>query len=90
MSEKFFIISGTGYEYRTWVENNSHKYPNKQHQDFVYVSGVEVLRGVSNPCGIFTGSFRQRQDIEEIIKHIYIAKDSVPSGYIDYRKSILG
>jgi hypothetical protein len=90
MSEKFFIISGTGYEARIWVENNSHKYPDMQHQDFVFVSGVDTLRGVSNPSGIFTGSFRQRQDIEEIIKHIYISKDSVPSGYIDFRKSILG
>lgn len=41
---------------------------------FIYVSDISSLKGYSNPCGWFIGTWRNRSDLEEIITQIMISK----------------
>lgn len=36
--------------------------------DYKFVSGVDTLRGIRNPRGVFTGNWRQRKDMEDIFQ----------------------
>lgn len=63
-----YIVAGTLAEYRDWLQTN-----NLNPGDHKFVSGVDCLRGISNPHGRFIGSFRQRTDLRDIITQIAIS-----------------
>ena len=42
-------------------------------QDLVYVSGVDMLKGYSNPRGIFIGTWKKRNDISEILIQLRVS-----------------
>ena len=61
-----FVISRTWEEYERFKINclNNGKYDNHK---FVYVSSVNILRGYSNPDGVFIGEWWERSDIDDIM-----------------------
>jgi len=63
-----YIVAGTMEEYWNWIRAN-----NLDPMKHKYVSGVDILRGISNPHGRFIGSFRQRTDLKGIIMQIAIS-----------------
>lgn len=82
MNEKIFVIAGHVSEYTYWVKNNIDKYYAKNSSislsHFVYVSGPEVFRGFNEVHGVFVGSFRNRQDIRDIVREIRLI-NGIPS-----------
>lgn len=80
---KYFVISGTFFEFKDW---KSKHYPemllNRQIEnvgDIIYVSGIHMLKGYQNPRGIFIGTWYRRKDIEDIFIQLRISgmKDSI-------------
>lgn len=61
-----FVISRTWEEYEKFKIDclNNGKYPKHK---FVYVSSVNILRGYSNPDGVFIGEWWERSDIDDIM-----------------------
>lgn len=79
MSDKYFVIAGNRSEYMDFV----HKKVNELFQcgqtsitfsHFVYVDGVDNLKGYSDPRGWFVGSWREKKGINEIIVQLFFAK----------------
>lgn len=78
---KYYIVSGTAEQARVWAQKNM-----SLGMEYVYVYGPEVLRGVSNPKGIFTGTWDKRPDIKEIVKMLVINTDK---GKLSQRLSMI-
>jgi hypothetical protein len=74
MNDLIFIVSGTYEQYKQWVKNNIDRYYSKNTSitlsNFVYVSGPEIFRGHSKVHGVFTGTYLNRPDINEIVQMI--------------------
>lgn len=74
MNEKVFVVSGTHDQYKNWVKTNMPKYYSANQSvslsNFVYVSGPEVMRGFNKVHGVFTGTYKDRPDIREIVRMI--------------------
>ena len=82
-TSKLFVIAGTHSEYKNYV----HKKLNEGSEAFyVYVSSVDALKGISDPHGVFIGSYKNRKDIRDILNQINIAridKSRVPLTLLD-------
>lgn len=78
MSNKYFVIAGNRSEYMEFVTKKVNECVKSgqfiSYTDFVYVDGVESLKGYSNPKGWFVGSWREKKGINEIIVQLYFAK----------------
>lgn len=88
---KIFVISGNHSQYNDWKNRN---YPEmllngdiQGLQDIIYVSSIERLRGVSNPKGIFIGTWYERKDIQDLIIQLRVA--GVESYKIDRIQEVL-
>lgn len=79
---KIYVVSGTHQEYfhfaknklkQLWDNHNDGVLEfNLSMSNFVYVRGVETLRGLENVHGFFCGSFRNRPDLRDIIRQIRV------------------
>jgi hypothetical protein len=74
MNEKIFIVAGNYEQYKQWVKNNIDRYYSNNTSislsNFVYVSGPEIFRGYNEVHGVFTGTYSNRPDINEIVQMI--------------------
>jgi hypothetical protein len=67
---KNFIIAGTYEQYKNWIERKI-----LSPATHVCVSSPAVLRGVQNPHGWFIGTWRDRDDMEQIFEVLLRATD---------------
>jgi hypothetical protein len=79
MSDKYFIIAGNAREAEYYIiQKMSDMYTSGNtsitRSHFIYVSDVVTLKGFSNPTGWFVGTWRDRNDIDQIILQLFIAK----------------
>lgn len=65
--ELFFIVSGTYEEALEYMRKK-----NLNDYDYRYVYDRKTLLGHNNPHGCFYGSWRQRQDIQEILMELIV------------------
>lgn len=65
--ELFFIVSGTYEEALEYMRKK-----NLSDYDYRYVYDRKTLLGHNNPHGCFYGSWRQRQDIQEILMDLIV------------------
>ena len=69
---KTFVIAGTKREADYWIITDlSKKYPfntSMSMSDYVYVSSPEKLKGISDPHGVFIGTWYERPDMLEVIQ----------------------
>lgn len=68
-----FVVAGTepqAYEYinRKLEERLRNGEEVSKVDDYKYVHGPDVLRGVRDPRGVFIGTWRERKDIKEIVE----------------------
>jgi hypothetical protein len=68
---KLFVVAGNYQEFQDFVINKRMK---GFSYDFVYISGAEMLRGMSTIRGFYIGTYRERQDWPEIRDQIAIIK----------------
>ena len=80
---KTFVISGTKEEAQRWIKQDLEKrYPNNTSlslSNYVYVDGVDRIKGYSNPHGVFVGNWLGRPDILEIVEGLMLACTHVNS-----------
>ena len=67
MNDRIYIVSGTYEEYKNWVSKNIDQ------DNSVFVSNADMLRGHREVHGYYTGSYKNRPDIEQIRENIRIA-----------------
>lgn len=67
--EIFFIVCGSHEEFLECIRKR-----NNFNYDYRFVYDRLTLVGQNNPHGCFYGSWRQRQDIEEIIMELIVKK----------------
>lgn len=80
MSGKIFVVAGNMDQATTYAKmklTERWDFAQKENivftgsmSDYVYVSGVDTLRGHSQVHGVFVGSFRERADIKDIVREI--------------------
>lgn len=58
-----YVIAGDYSEFEQWIIKNNYSL-----FDYTYVYDVEVFREQQHPKGIFTGSYRNREDIVRIVE----------------------
>ena len=58
-----YVISGHRGEYREYIR----QHPEISH---CYVWSIDDLAGLVNPDGVFIGSWREREDIEEVLVYL--------------------
>lgn len=76
MNRKIFVVAGSYEQHQTWVRKHIAKeYQENPHctlslSNYVYVSGPEMFRGHNEVHGYFVGSYRERNDIKDIVQEI--------------------
>lgn len=77
MAGKYYVIAGNRSEYTDWKRRNCVGMLNDNKveslHDIVYVHSVDSIRGVSNPQGIFIGTWYNRIDIDQILNQLTVA-----------------
>jgi hypothetical protein len=68
---KLFVVAGNYAEFQDFVIRKRMK---GFSYDFVYVSGAEMLNGMTTIRGFYIGTYRNRQDWSEIRDKIAIIK----------------
>lgn len=82
-----YIICGNYHEFKEYRDKN----PDRLAQYAMkYVNGPNTLRGVSDPHGVFVGTWYERKDIRDIIVQIMAAsKDTTTINSLQKVVSIL-
>ena len=62
---KQYIVCGDSRQYFDYIKRT-----NKDPRTHVYLHDVQQLRGLSEVHGVFVGTYRERSDIEEIVRAI--------------------
>lgn len=80
---KIFVIAGTSSQALDWIRNNQTKRYNNGETDigmgdYVIVSEVNKLRGVTDPHGVFVGTWKTRVDLVQILNHLYLISPNNP------------
>ena len=68
---KIFVIAGDSIQAMYWINTNLRSRvaageTTLSMSEYVPVQHVDVLRGLSNPHGVFYGSWRNRKDLDEL------------------------
>lgn len=71
MNKLFFVVCGNLQEFENYVRNK-----NSDSRDYRYVFDRRTLMGFNNPHGCFYGSWRQREDIQEILMDLIVRTTS--------------
>ena len=74
---KKLVIAGNKFEAVTWIHADlgkiyATKPSTKSMSDYTIVSNPDQLRGIRNPTGIFVGTWKQREDIFEILNMLLV------------------
>jgi hypothetical protein len=69
---KIIVIPGNYNQGLDWAEKDCRKRWNNGNtscslSDYIIVTNPEQLRGIRNPHGVFVGTWRERDDIKDII-----------------------
>ena len=79
MNDRIFIVAGNHQQYKEWVRKNIDRFyainTSISLSNFVYVSGPEIFRGYNEVHGYYIGSYKDREDIEQIQQMIRIVND---------------
>lgn len=81
MTDKIFIVAGNFQQFSNYKKSKVGEALAKDDAGlgmetamYTYVSRPSILKGVSNPRGVFIGSWRQREDILEILIQLRVAQ----------------
>ena len=71
MDKRLYIIAGTKHQFDLWCLDcaRDRRYPET---NFIYVSGADMLRGISDPDGLCIGTWKDRPDILDIVDRLWI------------------
>lgn len=74
---KTLVIAGNKFEAVTWIHADLDKIyatkpSTKSMSDYIIVSNPDQLRGMKDPTGIFVGTWKQREDIFELLNMLLV------------------
>ena len=74
---KTFVIAGNRQQADHWIKGNLEKrlqsgITTLSMSDYVVVTDANRLRGISNPHGVFVGTWKDRVDIKDIVETLMI------------------
>ena len=77
---KIIVIPGNYNQGLTWAETDCKKRWNNGNtsstlSDYIIVSNTHQLQGIRNPHGVFVGTWRERDDIREILQMLHYQSD---------------
>lgn len=82
---KKFVIAGNHDQAMAWIKSDITKQATidgrwRSISDYIIVSGIDNIKGFSNPHGVFVGTWRSRTDIVQIVEcllmsSIHVNKD---------------
>ena len=72
MRTVLFVVAGNVNEFNDWC-SKSRKEDRYTGSNFIYVVNSDTLRGQENPDGICIGTWKDREDIYDIIQFLHIA-----------------
>jgi hypothetical protein len=75
---KKFVIAGTAEQARQWIKTDTERrwrlgQTSANMSEYVVVFNPTQLRGVSDPHGVFVGTWRQRDNIFDIVQNLMLA-----------------
>lgn len=75
MNEKIFVVAGNVDQFKAYSNKRARELWEQGEtsislSNFVYVNGPEVFRGFNQVHGVFTGTYRYRPDIRDIVREI--------------------
>jgi len=82
-AKPLFIIAGNHTQYKQWVKNRPDRLSSKT---MIYVEGPQTLVGRRDISGYFVGSFRDRDDLEDIIIRLAISNSKSIGYYCELLK----
>jgi hypothetical protein len=63
---KTLLVIARNYDqYANWIHQRA-----LSNEDWRYVNGIDSIRGIENPHGIFIGTWYERWDIHDILIHL--------------------
>ena len=79
---KTIVISGNYNQGLNWAEKDCKTRWNNGNtsvslSEYIIVSNPDQLLGIRNPHGVFVGTWREREDIKEIVETLYRQSDRV-------------
>jgi hypothetical protein len=74
---KQFVICGNSKEYHDYIRMN-----NKSPREYVYLHDTGQFYGMSEVHGVFVGTYRERPDIEAVVRTIRLINRIPGSQYI--------
>ena len=73
---KTLVVAGTQHEANYWIiQDLGKKYPSNTSlsmSDYIIVHSPDQLRGMRDPKGIFIGTWKQREDIFELLNRLLV------------------
>lgn len=74
---KKFVIAGTSHQANHWIKADLDKRSKAGEttlswSEYVAVTDATRMRGISNPHGVFVGTWRERYDIKHIVETLMI------------------
>lgn len=84
---KYYVIAGNVFEFDRFIKKKSAEMWNEGNtsvslSDFVYVSGVDTLNGLSEIQGFYVGTWKNRSDVMEIQLQVHIIKEKMKQNEI--------
>lgn len=84
---KYFIISGNYDQFTSWRNRNGTEMLLNHEitalHDITYVRSVHDIKGITNPAGIFIGTWYHRSDIKEILTQLHVSMSTAPVSKIE-------
>lgn len=73
------VIAGNYEQGRNWIKEHVKRRIDAGDTDvrvieYTYVSGIDSLRGYSDPHGYFVGDWRSRKDLRDIVQTLLMAQ----------------
>jgi len=87
----YYIISCTRAEAKAWITKNTDRML-RQHLHPVFLAGIDTLRGVSEPKGVFLGEWYTRPDALDIIQQLILSTNDLEKKqlFVDLVKTKFG
>lgn len=84
---KYYVIAGNVFEFDRFIKKKSAEMWNEGNtsvslSDFVYVSSVDTLKGLSEIQGFYVGTWKNRSDVMEIQLQVHIIKEKMKQNEI--------
>lgn len=85
MNDRIYVIAGNSHQFseyrRRKCDEAAKQHKTLSYSNFINVNNPVQLRGVSDPHGVFIGTWVERDDLEDIFQLLLTATDKTSKSY---------